>query len=198
MGPLQITIGAGPSKQVFYDYEFNESYDYGRLWSRERGFEELVVFRERLNPAEFASGSELEVESLTFNTIDEVCQYVREEVGAPRVVVGLTRSLLNQTLEDIFYGTTIGDVNVMGHPAGIHYDIIRATNYQTRDENFIGDGLFIMKSMIRGSAAYEWIWSLSIDAEEIYAVEYYNLVYENPRYEVKFVRYPRGHIVVGT
>jgi hypothetical protein len=62
-----------------------------------------VIFRERVNPAEFAGGPEVEVENPSFDTLDEVCRYVREEVGVPNVILGLTRYLLNQSFEETYY-----------------------------------------------------------------------------------------------
>jgi hypothetical protein len=34
-GPLKVYIGKGENMRVFYDYEFNESYDYAQLWEKE-------------------------------------------------------------------------------------------------------------------------------------------------------------------
>ena len=192
VGPLQITVGIGANKQAFYDYEFNESFDYAMLWRRE-----TVIFRERVDSAEFAGGPEVEVENTSFDTLDEVCRYVREEVGVPNVILGLTRYLLNQSFDETYYkimgkhidpperqsfSKTMGDINTFGHSRGVTYDISR-----------VREGLIIKKFQHHSAGADEWIWSLRVDALEIMANEYHNLVFENPQYKVQFKRYPQGN-----
>lgn len=209
-GPLKVTIYPRAGKQVILDHEFNESYDYGLLFGREWKRRTIVVFREKLNLSEFASGAEAEVEDLTLETLEEVCQYVREEVGAPNVVVGLTGYLLNQSFEETYFkiwgkpldqpergsfGHLIGDVDLLWHPRGVIFDVVVARNYQMErvDGDSIWEGLWIRKSKRCGAGRYELIWELQIDAVEIFFVDYYNLVLENPCYEVRFIRYPRGY-----
>lgn len=196
-GPLQITVGIGTNKQAFYDYEFNDSYDYALLWRREKKYSETVIFRERLNPVEFAGGPEVEVENTSFDTLDEVCRYVREKVGVPNVILGLTRYLLNQSFDETYlkimskniypperqsFSTTMGDINTFGHSLGVTYEISR-----------VREGLIIKKSQHHSAGAYEWIWSLRVDAMEIMANEYHNPVFENPQYKIQFERYPQGN-----
>ncbi len=197
-GPLKITVSLGSRKQVIFDHEFNDSYDYGLLFGREWEHRVLVIFRERLRPSEFASGAEAEVEDLAFETLEEVCDYFREDVGAPNVVLGLTRYLLNQSFDETYskiwgepvsvtrrsFGHTIGDVDPLWHPRGVIYDVNVFRNN--------GEGVGVRKSNTLGEGRYERIWELRIDAVEIFMVDYYNMALENPRYEVRFIRYPRG------
>ena len=217
-GPLQITTYLSTGKQAIFDHEFNESYDYGLLWGREWEHRTIVIFREKLDLSEFASGAEAEVENPTFETLEEVYQYVREEVGAPNVVACLARYLLNQTFEETYFkiwgepvdtpsppsslifwapswpsprpsfGHTIGDVDLLGHPRGVIYHIVVVRNYQMEYGDKIGEGLWIRKQnrQSHGEYNYEWIWELHVDAFDIF----YGA--ENPRYEVMFIRYPRG------
>jgi hypothetical protein len=76
----------------------------------------------------------------------------------------------------------MGDINTFGHSRGVTYDISR-----------VREGLTIKKSQHHSTGAYEWIWSLRVDAMEIIANEYHNLVFENPQYKVQFKRYPQGN-----
>ena len=202
-GPLRIYIGKGTGRQVLYDYEFNESYDYSRLWGEQYEVREKVTFNEKLNSSEFASGTDVEVEDLLFETPDEVYSYMKEHVRAPNVIVGMARFLLNQTLEETYekiwgepiypgkniFGTTIGDTDVMGRPRGINYKITRLKNAQSGFEDYLNiqEGLFIGKLY-----GQEWIWVLRIDAEEIFSQKYYPSM-ENLSYKVQFTRYPRGY-----
>ena len=201
-GPLRITINHYTGKQVIFDHEFNESYDYGLLWGRKWELRTIVIFREKLDPSEFASGVEAEVEKPTFETLEEVYQYVREEVGAPNVVACLARYLLNQTFEETYFkiwskpvdvdrnyfGHTIGDMDLLLYPKGLIYDIWVVRNCEMEYGDTIVEGLWIRKShrQSHGEHNYEWIWELHIDASKIF--------YEakTPRYEVMFIRYPRG------
>lgn len=217
-GPLQIAIHLSTGKQVIFDHEFNESYDYGLLWGREWRHRTIVIFREKLDPSEFASGAEEEVENPAFETLEEVYQYVREEVGAPNVVACLARYLLNQTFEETYFkiwgkhvdipsppsplffwapswpsprryfGHTIGDVDLLGHPRGVIYHIDVVRDYSVKYGGKIGEGLWIRKSHRQGHGEYyyEWIWELHVDAFDIF----YGA--EDPHYEVVFIRYPRG------
>ena len=205
-GPLQVTVSLGSRKQVIFDHEFNDSYDYGLLFGREWEHRVLVMFRERLRPSEFASGGEAEVEDLAFETLEEVCHYFREDVGAPNVVLGLTRYLLSQSFEETYpkiwgepvsvmrrsFGHIIGDVDGLWHPRGVIYDVNVVRNYEMDDGDLIWEGVWVRKSNWLSGGRYEQIWELRIDAVEIFFVDYYNRVLENPRYEVKFIRYPRG------
>jgi len=202
-GSLRIYIGKGTSKQGLYDYEFNESYDYSRLWGEQYEVREKVTFNEKLNSSEFASDTDVEVEDLLFETHDEVYSYMKEHVRAPNVIVGMARFLLNQTLEETYekiwgepirpgkkiFGTRFGDFDVMGRPRGINYEITRIKNAQSGFEDYLNiqEGLFIGKLY-----GHEWIWVLRIDAEEIFSQKYYPSM-ENLSYKVQFMRYPRGY-----
>lgn len=197
-GPFKVYVGKGENTRVFYDYEFNNSFDYARLWEKERANRLTVYFREKFNSSEYAKGS-IEVEELSFTDIDDLCQYMRG-LGAPNVLVRFTRFMLNQSFEETYmkvwnksvpqdrnrFSTDMGDERGLG----IRYPAIRGVFYTiivVRNDPKVWDGVLITKSYVDDN-----IWALYIDAAEIHASKLWPWFLTNPVYKVEFIRFPPG------
>jgi hypothetical protein len=200
-GPLVITVGTGPDKLNILDGEIDPSFNYTQLFGTSRRYKPPVIFRERLNASEFAEGDS-EVYDLSLSSLDEVCLFAEDDVGAPNVIIGLVRFLLEQNFDETYvriwgepiepdldrFSLYVGDKNVLLHNRGIHYEVTRARHSSSYDDGYhmeIREGLLVKKCYER-----ELIWEFRVDALEIYIREYSGA--EDPRYMVQFIRYPRG------
>ena len=198
-GPLRVYIGKRENMRVFYDYEFNESYDYAQLWEKERSGRLTVYFREKFNRSEYASSS-IEVVKLTFSDIEELDQYMRG-LGAPNVLIRFTRFMLNQSFEEVYFkvwnrtvqpsrnafSTNMGDESGIG----IRFPSIRGVCYSVialRNTPNVGEGVLISKRNVD-----DYVWAIYIDAAEIHSSKIWPWLIENPVYKVKFMRFPPGY-----
>jgi hypothetical protein len=139
------------------------------------------------------------IEPIYFYSLEELIEYLRGDLMAPKVVWGLVRSLLEHNWEEFAVeteysstdsgasGISIGEVyQTQSWNWGIYYKVLRVkeTNWAV-DEMYVHDGLFIRKSL--GDID---IWEFRIDAAEFYLEDFFQI--ENPRYKVQVIRYPPG------
>ena len=176
-GRLRVEIDG----QVFYDDEFNETYDYSQLWGKS------IRFSENLNSSEFASGNVEETVDLMFADLEEVCQYLRD-LRVPNVVVGLVGLYGNGTYDEVCleslrksglndsslcqgcqFGMTLGD-----YENGVGYRISRVKHIG------LEGGLVIRKT-----------WQFPTKGQDIWILEvgtWYTMDY--PPFKAVFTRYP--------
>jgi len=166
--------------KVFYDDEFNETYDYTQLWGKS------IQFYEKLNSSEFASGATPESTEMVFKNLDEVCKFLRK-LRVPNVVVGLVRIYGNGTYEEIClerarrlglnvsvcpwdeFGTTLGD-----YENGVGYDVARRKPVGP-------EGGLIIRKTWQFPTKRQVIWELEVGT---------HYTSDNPPYEAVFTRYP--------
>ena len=162
--------------QMFYDSEFNETYDYSQLWYKK------VFFRERLNSSEFATGDSPESMELVFNDLDEVCQFLKE-LGVPNIVVYFTKFMGNGTFEEVYMKI---HNNQLPRPESTDYakwlgDFRNGVFYEVRRTKTSRAGLIITK-FYNLQETNNAIWTLAVG-------DYYQL--NNPPFKSKFTRFPK-------
>jgi len=181
-GRLKVQIDS----QVFYDDEFNETYDYSQFFRHGVG----VYFHEKLNSSEYASGDVEETVELVFANLEEVCQYLKE-LGVPNVVVGATRFMGNGTFEEVYEeiynrtpdSSTLGYERIFGgdypYRNGVIYKLERLREW-IPSWSAKPAGLLITKYYKLQERSYQ-IWSLGVGED-------YQL--DNPPFLSTFTRYP--------
>lgn len=195
-GPLKVYVGQGTDREVIYDRDINETFDYFQLYKYDwRG---PAYFVEKLDDSEYAE-ARMATETIYFYSLEELFEYLRGDLKAPNVVWGLVRSLLEHTWEEFAveagYGSTkkgastinIGRVyQTQSWGWGINYGVLRL-----KDVNWVTDELYVQDGLYVGKYTGERIvWEFRIDAAEFYLKDFFHI--ESPRYKVQVLRYPPG------
>jgi len=171
-GRLRVEIDG----QVFYDDEFNETYDYSQLWGKS------IRFSEKLNSSEFASGNVKETVDLMFADLEEVCQYLRD-LRVPNVVVGLVELYGNGTYDEVWLKRL--------HKMGLNDSVCPWSEFGTRLGDY-GNGVGCSIARVRpmgleGGLLIEKLWA----GQNIWTLEvgtWYTMDY--PPFKAVFTRYP--------
>jgi len=196
-GPLKVYVGPATDRRVIYDRDFNDTFDYFQLYRYD--WTGPAYFVEKPDESEYVETRQAEL--IYFYSLEELIEYIRNDLRAPNVVSGLARSLLEHTWEQFavetgYPSTEKGASRIalgMVYPTqswswGINYQVLRRkdVDYPGRfEEMYVQDGLFISKNL-----GEKIIWEIRIDANEVYLKDRFHI--ENPRYKVQVIRYPPG------
>lgn len=198
-GPLKVYVGQGATREVFYDRDFNETFDYMQLYKYDwRG---PAYFVEKLDDSEY-SETRIAIEPIYFFSLKELIEYLRGDLKAPNVVWGLSCSLLEHTWEQFAvktgYPSTENGASEIDLGAvysweftesrswGVNYQVLRLKPVNWEPDNmYVQDGLIVGKFI-----GDKIIWEFRIDAAEFYLKDLFHI--ENPRYKVQVIRYPPG------
>jgi len=196
-GPLKVYVGQGTDREVIYDRDINETFDYFQLYKYDwRG---PAYFVEKLDDSEYAE-TRMATEPTFFYSLEELFEYLRDDLKAPNVVWGLTRSLLEHTWEEFAVETGYPSTEKGGSEIdlgrvyqtqsrgwGINYQVLRLKEHISApiENMYVQDGLIVGKFI-----GDKIIWEFRIDAVEFYLKDLFDI--ENPRYKVQVIGYPPG------
>ena len=200
-GPLKVYVGPTTDRKVIYDRDFNSTFDYFQLYKY--GWAGPAYFVEKPDDSEYAT-TQKQTEFIYFNSLEELIEYITNDLKSPNVVLGLTRSLLEHTWEQFAVKTgypstengaseiDLGMVYSTVSPSstsrgwGINYRVLRLKDVHLVLEDMdVQDGLIIGKFL-----GEKIIWEIRIDAGEVYWKDLFHI--ENPRYKVQVIHYPPG------
>jgi len=197
--PLQIYIGYEPKRGVYLDPDFNQTFDYSVF----HGAAAIgPSFYQPTNATEYAKGSEIEIETYQFSTLDEVYEFTLR-LDMPNAIRRYIRWLISQD-----YNTTalkvLGRVRAnnrgaFGDDIGynfypprndyVTYSITRMANYGGINTNEGWDGTLVLTDGVKivKSSNREVAWYLGIEgcAETPFTGDL--------RYRVRIVHYPKGN-----
>lgn len=199
--PLQIYIGYGPRRGVYLDPDFNQTFDYSAFHNVDDNNGPL--FYDPTNATEYAKGSETEITTYQFSTLDEVYDCTLR-LDMPNAVRRYIRWLISQD-----YNSTVRKVNDTIYPGRgvmfvdevgyniypprndyVTYKISRQayygginTNEDYRGQLVLADGISVVKTPANREAA----WYLGIEG---CAETPFN---GDQRYKVRVIHYPKGN-----
>jgi hypothetical protein len=205
-GPLQIYIGYGGRRDVIYDSDFNQTFDYSIFYERTgKG----PYFEESCSDADFAKGLEIEVNTYMFSTLDEVYNFTLQ-LNMPNCIRQYIRWLVAQDFNTT-YQKVFGEIpprdhivfgNNMGSESLTYGTTIYGVRYYIIREAYIWFGGFAIsydyKLVLMDGVSVEKFdsvddrWYLGIDAGFVYYSKLYPSLGE-PYYRVRLVRYPVGN-----
>ena len=196
-GPLKVYVGPKTDREVIYDRDINETFDYFQLYKYDsRG---PAYFVEKLDDSEYVE-KRMATETIYFYSLEELFEYLRGDLNAPNIVWGLVRSLLEHTWEEFAAETgyssadkgaseiDIGMVyfRMESRSWGVNYHVLRLKDtHWVTDELYVQDGLYVEKC-----TGDKTVWEFRIDAVEFYTKDFFHI--ESPRYKVQVLRYPPG------
>lgn len=198
--PLQIYIGYGPRRGVYLDPDFNQTFDYSAFHNVDDGNGPL--FYDPTNATEYAKGSETEITTYQFSTLDEVynCTLRLDMPNAVRrYILWLISQDYNTTALKTLGMVRANSRGAFGDYIGynfypprndyVTYSITRMANYGGINSNEGWDGTLVLTDGVKivKSSNREVAWYLGIEgcAETPFTGD--------QRYRVRIVHYPKGN-----
>jgi hypothetical protein len=155
------------SIKTFSDSEFNESFNYEKLW------EKRVRFYDQVYKSDYGE-TQYETVNRTFRDLNDIRGFLAEQ-RIPNVVIGFTMYLMDVEVSN---GSRPSLGKILGDLDGVEYDVIVDHTYS----NTIS---------IRKIANLRTLWRVYLDYGEIYKDKYLEDL-DDPAYHVRMIKYRTG------